>query len=35
MVNIIGVEVGGKGVDEKMEYCVLLIGGCLGVLYGN
>lgn len=35
LVCIIGVEVGGCGVDDWMEYCVSLIGGCFGVLYGN
>lgn len=33
-VWIVGVEVGGKGF-EIGEYVVLLIGGILGVLYGN
>ncbi|MCA0918905.1 tryptophan synthase subunit beta [Pseudooceanicola nanhaiensis] len=34
-VNIIGVEAGGKGVDEKMEHCASLTGGRPGVLHGN
>ncbi|TQS71691.1 tryptophan synthase subunit beta [Rhodobacteraceae bacterium] len=34
-VNIIGVEAGGHGVDEKMEHCASLNGGRPGVLHGN
>jgi tryptophan synthase beta chain len=34
-VNIIGVEAGGRGVDEKMEHCASLTGGRPGVLHGN
>jgi tryptophan synthase beta chain len=34
-VNIIGVEAGGHGVDEKMEHCASLTGGRPGVLHGN
>ncbi|MGB0967210.1 MAG: tryptophan synthase subunit beta [Halocynthiibacter sp.] len=34
-VNIVGVEAGGKGVNEKMEHCASLTGGRPGVLHGN
>ncbi|MGH1466493.1 MAG: tryptophan synthase subunit beta [Cognatishimia sp.] len=34
-VNIIGVEAGGKGVNQKMEHCASLTGGRPGVLHGN
>jgi tryptophan synthase beta chain len=34
-VRIIGVEAGGKGVNEKMEHCASLTGGRPGVLHGN
>jgi len=34
-VNIIGVEAGGKGVDDRMEHCASLTGGRPGVLHGN
>ena len=34
-VKIIGVEAGGKGVDEKMQHCASLTGGRPGVLHGN
>ncbi|OUS20324.1 tryptophan synthase subunit beta [Rhodobacterales bacterium 59_46_T64] len=34
-VRIVGVEAGGKGVDEKMEHCASLTGGRPGVLHGN
>ena len=34
-VEIIGVEAGGKGVNEKMEHCASLTGGRPGVLHGN
>ncbi|MCY4207916.1 MAG: tryptophan synthase subunit beta [Roseovarius sp.] len=34
-VELIGVEAGGKGVDEKMEHCASLTGGRPGVLHGN
>jgi tryptophan synthase beta chain len=34
-VRIIGVEAGGKGVNEKMEHCASLTGGQPGVLHGN
>lgn len=34
-VRIIGVEAGGKGVNEKMEHCASITGGRPGVLHGN
>ena len=34
-VNIIGVEAGGHGVDDRMEHCASLTGGRPGVLHGN
>ncbi|EAQ04434.1 tryptophan synthase subunit beta [Pseudooceanicola batsensis HTCC2597] len=34
-VQIVGVEAGGKGVDDKMEHCASLTGGRPGVLHGN
>ncbi len=34
-VGIIGVEAGGKGVNQKMEHCASLTGGRPGVLHGN
>ncbi|UXU76406.1 MULTISPECIES: tryptophan synthase subunit beta [unclassified Paracoccus (in: a-proteobacteria)] len=34
-VRIIGVEAGGRGVDERMEHCASLTGGRPGVLHGN
>ena len=34
-VNIIGVEAGGKGVDDRMQHCASLTGGRPGVLHGN
>jgi tryptophan synthase beta chain len=34
-VRIVGVEAGGKGVNEKMEHCASLTGGRPGVLHGN
>lgn len=34
-VKIIGVEAGGKGVNENMEHCASLTGGRPGVLHGN
>ncbi|WP_126974622.1 tryptophan synthase subunit beta [Frigidibacter oleivorans] len=34
-VRIIGVEAGGKGVDESMQHCASLTGGRPGVLHGN
>jgi tryptophan synthase beta chain len=34
-VAIIGVEAGGKGVDDRMAHCVSLTGGRPGVLHGN
>ena len=34
-VKIIGVEAGGRGVNEKMEHCASLTGGRKGVLHGN
>jgi len=34
-VQIIGVEAGGHGVDQKMEHCASLTGGRPGVLHGN
>jgi tryptophan synthase beta chain len=33
--RIIGVEAGGKGVDDRMEHCASLTGGRPGVLHGN
>ena len=34
-VRIIGVEAGGKGVNENMEHAASLTGGRPGVLHGN
>ena len=34
-VRIIGVEAGGKGVNDQMEHCASLTGGRPGVLHGN
>ncbi|WP_308915496.1 tryptophan synthase subunit beta [Jannaschia sp. LMIT008] len=34
-VAIVGVEAGGKGVDDRMEHCASLSGGRPGVLHGN
>ncbi|MCY4287737.1 MAG: tryptophan synthase subunit beta [Aestuariivita sp.] len=34
-VTIIGVEAGGKGIDETMQHCASLTGGRPGVLHGN
>ena len=34
-VRIIGVEAGGRGVNDKMEHCASLTGGRPGVLHGN
>ncbi|MEM8958733.1 MAG: tryptophan synthase subunit beta, partial [Pseudomonadota bacterium] len=34
-VRIIGVEAGGKGVNDRMEHCASLSGGRPGVLHGN
>ena len=34
-VRIIGVEAGGKGVDDRMLHCASLTGGRPGVLHGN
>ncbi|MCC5986229.1 MAG: tryptophan synthase subunit beta [Pararhodobacter sp.] len=34
-VRIIGVEAGGKGVNEEMLHCASLTGGRPGVLHGN
>ncbi|NJO54726.1 MAG: pyridoxal-phosphate dependent enzyme [Bacteroidales bacterium] len=34
-VAIIGVEAGGRGVDDRMEHCASLTGGRPGVLHGN
>ncbi|MFN4059316.1 MAG: tryptophan synthase subunit beta [Paracoccus hibiscisoli] len=34
-VRIIGVEAGGKGVDDRMQHCASLSGGRAGVLHGN
>jgi tryptophan synthase beta chain len=34
-VQIIGVEAGGHGVDERMEHAASLTGGRPGVLHGN
>ncbi|MFI0397121.1 tryptophan synthase subunit beta [Paracoccus jiaweipingae] len=34
-VRIIGVEAGGRGVDDTMQHCASLTGGRPGVLHGN
>ena len=34
-VRIVGVEAGGKGVNDNMEHCASLTGGKPGVLHGN
>jgi tryptophan synthase beta chain len=34
-VRIVGVEAGGKGVNDKMEHCASLTGGRPGILHGN
>ncbi len=34
-VRIIGVEAGGKGVDDTFQHCASLTGGRPGVLHGN
>ena len=34
-VRIIGVEAGGKGVNDSIEHCASLTGGRPGVLHGN
>ena len=34
-VEIIGVEAGGKGVDDRIMHCASLTGGRPGVLHGN
>ena len=34
-VAMIGVEAGGKGVDDRFEHCASLTGGRPGVLHGN
>jgi tryptophan synthase beta chain len=34
-VAIVGVEAGGKGVDDRFEHCASLTGGRPGVLHGN
>ncbi len=34
-VRLIGVEAGGKGVDDRMLHCASLTGGKPGVLHGN
>ena len=34
-VAIVGVEAGGRGVDDRMEHCASLTGGRPGVLHGN
>ncbi len=34
-VEIIGVEAGGKGVDDRVQHCASLNGGLPGVLHGN
>ncbi|MEM1130136.1 MAG: tryptophan synthase subunit beta [Pseudomonadota bacterium] len=34
-VQVIGVEAGGHGVDDRMEHCASLTGGRPGVLHGN
>ena len=34
-VRIIGVEAGGKGVNDRMQHCASLTGGRPGVLHGN
>ena len=33
--DLVGVEAGGKGVNDKMEHCASLTGGRPGVLHGN
>src|SRR5690606_11087898 len=34
-VRIIGMEAGGKGVDDRFQHCASLTGGRPGVLHGN
>jgi len=34
-VTIIGVEAGGKGIDDRIMHCASLTGGRPGVLHGN
>jgi tryptophan synthase beta chain len=34
-VRVIGVEAGGRGVDDRMQHCASLTGGRPGVLHGN
>lgn len=34
-VRLIGVEAGGKGVNEKIQHCASLSGGSPGILHGN
>lgn len=34
-VQVIGVEAGGKGVNNQMQHCASLSGGSPGVLHGN
>ena len=34
-VALVGVEAGGRGVDEAMQHCASLTGGRPGVLHGN
>ena len=34
-VDIVGVEAGGKGIDDNMEHAASLTGGRPGVLHGN
>lgn len=34
-VRVIGVEAGGKGVNNQMQHCASLSGGRPGVLHGN
>ncbi len=34
-ITIIGVEAGGKGVDDRIMHCASLTGGRPGVLHGN
>jgi len=34
-VKIIGVEAGGRGVDDRMEHAASIAGGRAGVLHGN
>ena len=35
MIDIIGVEAGGEGIDRRMKHAASLTGGSPGVLHGN